>query len=91
MACVGLITFAEMGSSHSLHYVLYSEDDSSVRARVSACVRACVHARASSASSNFERVCSTFRLHFIGRVNKTHATCPRSDVHMRVLLPSPER
>lgn len=38
MACVGLITFAEMGSSHSLHYVLYSEDDSFLCACVCVCV-----------------------------------------------------
>lgn len=43
MACVGLITFAEMGSSHSLHYVLYSEDDSFLCACVCVCMRVMVH------------------------------------------------
>ncbi len=43
MACVGLITFAEMGSSHSRHYVLYSEDDSFLCACVCVCMRVIFH------------------------------------------------
>lgn len=72
MACVGLITFSEMGSSHSLHYVLHSEDDS-----LTLCMRLCVVSVSHLLPSSVHFVCCA-------SVKMMRAACPSIDACARL-------